>query len=289
MAAGDYDNDTLMEFVTSGFAGNVYTVEYVSSDSLALSWSDSLSVAGRVASGDVDGNGVEEFFVGGTQAEPQGYVHMRIYAYERVGDNQYQPIHAFNIFPVGHLYVDAYMTVDVDRDGQPELLVSFGGGVAIIKGSGAHQYSLFYYRRIASPDGASTADVTGDDIPELFTSHFYGSQTVPTQTDVFQLDSTLTSVRGVSGILPVSFSLHQNFPNPFNPSTAISYDLPVEGHITLKVYDVLGREVMTLVNGVVEAGYHQTILNAASLASGVYFYRLQAGTFTSVKKLAVMK
>ncbi len=89
--------------------------------------------------------------------------------------------------------------------------------------------------------------------------------------------------------LPAQFSLQQNYPNPFNPSTVISYDLPLDVHVTLKVYDVLGREVMTLVNGVVEAGYHQTILNAANLASGLYFYRLQAGAYASVKKLMLMK
>ncbi len=89
--------------------------------------------------------------------------------------------------------------------------------------------------------------------------------------------------------LPKSFALNQNYPNPFNPSTVISYDLPVKGDVTLKIYDVLGREVATLVNEKQNAGSYKVTFNASKLSSGVYFYQLQAGSFSSVKKLILMK
>lgn len=84
-------------------------------------------------------------------------------------------------------------------------------------------------------------------------------------------------------------ALHQNFPNPFNPSTVISYHLPAVSHVTLKVYDILGREIATLVDVVEDAGLKSVKFDASNLASGVYFYRLNAGTFTSLKKMLVVR
>ena len=88
---------------------------------------------------------------------------------------------------------------------------------------------------------------------------------------------------------PGETALLQNSPNPFNPSTTIRYTLARRGHTTLKILDVLGREVATLVNGEEEAGDRSVDWNAAGLASGVYFYRLEAGSFLAVKKLLLLK
>jgi hypothetical protein len=89
--------------------------------------------------------------------------------------------------------------------------------------------------------------------------------------------------------LPKQFALEQNYPNPFNPTTTISYQLPVASQVSLKVYDVLGREVMTLVNGKQEAGVYNLSLNGATLSSGIYFYRLQSGNFVQTKKMMLVK
>lgn len=89
--------------------------------------------------------------------------------------------------------------------------------------------------------------------------------------------------------LPTVFSLDQNYPNPFNPTTTITYSIPTESHVVLKVYNMLGQEVATLVNGWLSPGYYSATLNAAALSTGVYIYRLEAGSFTSVKKMMLMK
>jgi hypothetical protein len=81
----------------------------------------------------------------------------------------------------------------------------------------------------------------------------------------------------------------QNYPNPFNPATVINYQLASAGKVSLKVYDLLGREVATLVNGMKAAGNYSATLNAGNLPSGVYFYRLQTGSFNSTKKLVLLK
>ncbi len=97
-----------------------------------------------------------------------------------------------------------------------------------------------------------------------------------------------TAVRNNAG-LPRKYELYQNYPNPFNPTTTISYELSANSFITLKVYDILGREVATLVNGKENAGSYSVQFDGSKLASGVYFYRLTAGSFVSVKKLVVLK
>lgn len=89
--------------------------------------------------------------------------------------------------------------------------------------------------------------------------------------------------------LPTEFALLQNYPNPFNPSTTIKYNLPMGAHVTLKVYDVLGREVLTLIDQQAEGGYHSATLDASRLSSGVYFYRMQAGSFAQTKKLLLLR
>ncbi len=89
--------------------------------------------------------------------------------------------------------------------------------------------------------------------------------------------------------VPTEYSLQQNYPNPFNPSTKISYSIKEEGLITLKVYDVLGIEVATLVNESKPAGIYEVEFNASQLPSGMYIYKLQAGSFTDVKKMLLTK
>jgi hypothetical protein len=86
-----------------------------------------------------------------------------------------------------------------------------------------------------------------------------------------------------------NYSLQQNYPNPFNPSTKISWQVPVAGLVTLKVYDVLGREVITLVNEELNAGKHEATFDAIRFSSGIYFYQLKAGDFIQTKKMILLR
>jgi hypothetical protein len=89
--------------------------------------------------------------------------------------------------------------------------------------------------------------------------------------------------------VPTEFSLAQNYPNPFNPVTSIEYGLPENGHVTVTVYNVLGQVVAELVNSEMSAGYHVVRWDASNAASGVYFYRIDAGDFTATKRMVLMK
>lgn len=98
-----------------------------------------------------------------------------------------------------------------------------------------------------------------------------------------------TGVDGRDVITVEEYSLAQNFPNPFNPTTTISYTMAKAGKVTVEVYNMIGQKVATLVDGNMAAGLHKVDFNAASLTSGVYFYRLQAGTFSTMRKMVLMK
>jgi len=104
---------------------------------------------------------------------------------------------------------------------------------------------------------------------------------------------TYATATGISNntinTIPGEFSLSQNYPNPFNPSTTINYSIPTTGLVTLKVYDVIGKEVATIVNEVKNAGNHEVRFTPSGLSSGVYFYRLQSGNFVETRKMFLMK
>ncbi len=106
--------------------------------------------------------------------------------------------------------------------------------------------------------------------------------------DNLEIQETLTDVDEITE-LPITFNLEQNYPNPFNPSTTIKFALPSEQNVSIKVFDAIGREVETLISERLTAGYHNVIWNADRFASGVYYYRIQAGEFVSTKKLMLLK
>ena len=102
-----------------------------------------------------------------------------------------------------------------------------------------------------------------------------------------------SSVLGVGSFIaekmPTQYSLDQNYPNPFNPTTSIRYSIPKQSHVTLKVYDALGRVVTTLVNDYRQTGNYKVTMDASSFASGVYYYELAAGSFHDIKKMVLLK
>ena len=105
----------------------------------------------------------------------------------------------------------------------------------------------------------------------------------------YQFADTSIDTGVIAPQLPSGFTLSQNYPNPFNPTTLIKYQVPKNTHVTIKVYDVLGQKVATLVDGDISAGYHQVTFNGSDLASGVYFYRISTPGYSKVMKMLILK
>ena len=94
--------------------------------------------------------------------------------------------------------------------------------------------------------------------------------------------------------IPDEFALHQNYPNPFNPVTTLRYDLPENGHVHITIYDMLGREVKTLINQTQDTGYRSVVWDATNdygkpVSAGVYLYQIQAGNFVQSRKMVLLK
>jgi hypothetical protein len=100
---------------------------------------------------------------------------------------------------------------------------------------------------------------------------------------------TPVSVEGVAGTIPDAFGLAQNYPNPFNPTTTFAYSIPIQADVTLKIFNLLGQEMATLAQGRRNAGTYQILFDASELTSGIYFYRIEAGSFVSTKKMILVK
>jgi hypothetical protein len=100
---------------------------------------------------------------------------------------------------------------------------------------------------------------------------------------------TITAVEDELTTIPTVFKLEQNYPNPFNPSTIIKFAIPERSNVLIKIYDITGSEIATLVDEEMNAGWYKKDFNANSLASGVYLYRMQAGAYVSIKKMLLMK
>lgn len=101
--------------------------------------------------------------------------------------------------------------------------------------------------------------------------------------------SAFNGIEPISGEVPTSFSLMQNFPNPFNPSTAIRFDIPKASFVSIVVYDIMGREVEVLANENARAGKYEVKWNASVYSSGIYFYTLRTGDFSQTKKMILTK
>jgi len=100
---------------------------------------------------------------------------------------------------------------------------------------------------------------------------------------------TLTNINNNSTSVIKDFKLYQNYPNPFNPTTNIKFDLPKDVQVSVKIYDMVGREIKTLANEFKTAGRYSVTFSGADLASGVYYYKIKAGEFEQVRKMILLK
>ncbi|MDP2364324.1 MAG: T9SS type A sorting domain-containing protein [Ignavibacteria bacterium] len=128
------------------------------------------------------------------------------------------------------------------------------------------------------------------DILKLAAVDFWGPAESEMYVDDFKFELlSPTEVLQEASQLPENFTLLQNYPNPFNPLTTIEFTTPKSGFITLKVYDNLGKEISVLVNEEKPAGTYSVIFDGSNISSGVYFYKIQIGAFTDIKKLVLLK
>jgi len=181
-----------------------------------------------------------------------------------IPDNEVIPVH--NV-PVAYEFI--YKAQDPDGDAVTFRIVS---GPGEISANGEYSWA-------PTPSQAGKSYVLMVEVSD--------GELTAVSTKTVKVSDTVTGVEE-DGI-PRDFKLLQNFPNPFNPTTTIKYAVPKEAHVKLTVYNVLGQEIAVLVNGLKSAGYHTVNFDASNLNTGMYIYKLEAGDFTSIKKMILMK
>ena len=289
-AFADIDGDGKSDLFIGKFDGHISYYHNVGTPQAAVfvavpSPVDTIVVRSNAAAAfvDIDNDGDLDMFVGG----PDG----RLKFYRNDGtSSSFQPTLVSIWYQNITSGLDAIPTfVDIDGDGDYDLFI------------GTSEGRIEFYRNIGTPTNAqfvrvtnafantapaqesspSFVDIDGDGDQDLFMGeikgglHFYRNELVPNSVGEQEL--------------PAATFLAQNYPNPFNPSTTITYVLGERGHVTLKVFDLLGREVATLVDRVEELGYKSVRFDAGTLSSGMYFYRLQTGAFAQTRKLLVVR
>ena len=177
-------------------------------------------------------------------------------------------------------------TVDIDAEQTPEYIDNIGDIISICNTipDYCHPlcYRLIYARyRVQAVDKYESQSTLSDfaQCPAYKVVSGGGIPIEPGQED------NIVTPKSV----PENYYMAQNYPNPFNPVTRITYALPNDGFVTLKIFDILGREVATIVNEVKTAGYYTVDFDASRLSSGIYFYKLQSGTFTAVKRMVLVR
>lgn len=171
-----------------------------------------------------------------------------------------------------------------------EIFVNDGSGDTRVElQDGNHHYENMWDANLAN-DPANIAVGLGAKFSELKGILYFSYSNyklVPRKDDDFV--GFVTATKEEKSTLPVTYNLSQNYPNPFNPSTAIKYSIPKESNVSLKIYNLLGQEVKTLVDETKAPGNYTVSFNAKDLSSGIYFYSLKAGNFYQVKKMMLLK
>lgn len=202
----------------------------------------------------------------------------------------------FSAEPISANSAVGLATLDYDNDGDLDFatvnweLENDGVSVFLNDGTGHFTQEFNCFQKFGS--GRPYSVVASDFDLDGKTDLAIVSQSLGGHDSLFVLYNfgNVTGIRNETLLLtPTAFSLSQNYPNPFNPTTTICYELPQAAHVTLKVYNVLGQKVATLVDDVQAPGKKSTSLDGTNLPSGIYFYRIQAGSFNQVKKMLLVK
>lgn len=298
ISIGDFDQDGKGNFGTGSLYGKFYIYEYVEGNNFKVEFQDTLPTSNAFFStftNDMDGNGTPEVWVGGDFAGMT-----KLFAYEASSPGNYEQVYQIDIIGLSALFYGKLKYVDLDYDGEKELYLQNANLCFAFKNDKNGNYYMDYVCSIFFPDsmyslqfldGVDAADLDGDSVPEII-SQFSLTNGYPQPFEFrsyFLKRNKLTDIDVNDNFSPSEFNLFQNYPNPFNPITNIEFRIADFGFITLKVYDVLGNEITTLVDEFRNAGRYDVTFDATQLSSGIYFYRLQAGEFVQSRKMILLK
>ena len=292
-AIGDFNLNRKTEFWEGGVNGEVEVIENCGDNCYRPIYNGYVETNNAylyAATNDIDGNGKPEVWIGGDFFD-NGIGYTRIIIFEADGENNYVEVGKVDFIGVFSFYASNMQVSDVDRDGKQEVMVCIDGHIIILKFTGSvnHQkYSVFYMKRndievmggFSNFYGAAMYDVTGDGIEDILVHmNEFADGEMRLFTNIYKAGFTVNIAEQPNPDL--NFVLFQNYPNPFNPTTSIKFTIPEYSYVTLKVYNILGKEITTLLDKELSPGsfsidWAAKDCNGQLLPSGIYLIRIQA-------------
>src|SRR5690554_3637803 len=312
-SVGDFDIDGKTDIVFSTVRGKVFVIENGGDNLYNDVWQgnvESNNAYIHTWTNDIDKNGKPEFWIL-ADAYYNGIGTTRISIFETNGDNSYQTVARVDLVGIFSFYAGNMQAIDVDGDGTEEVAICIDDNFLILKFNGSenhHTYEVYYIKKnelnveeeYQVYFGAIMYDLQNDGDHEILISmaHTIQEPNIISRgvTKIYRPDS-LTSVIS-DDIVPNSIKLNQNYPNPFNPSTTIKFELNQLSNISIKVFNILGKEITTLLNKELSPGsytidWEARDSNGQLLPSGVYLIRLtannNAGNYTQTIKTLLLK
>jgi hypothetical protein len=302
LSYGDYDNDSQLEFVTSNIDGEVFIFENIDNDSYTLISKDSIPSDNaylNCTTNDIDGNGKNEFFIGGT-----GYYNdiagCPIYWFEATGDNQYEKKYSFFLQGVGGLGITELYNYDINADGLDDLVFCFSYSIVILTWNKLGYFDLVYYSlpglNESSYKSVNVHDINRSGSPSLIIGVKSSGEREPSHFSKVYHNNLISHIEPEMPIfIPSKIHLYQNYPNPFNNTTRIRFEISNPQRVSLKIFDMTGKEVRHILNGHnLNPGDHEYIWDGRNsigeeVSSGIYILNLLAGKYNSSLKMILTK
>jgi hypothetical protein len=299
-SVGDFDEDGLTEFVTGSVDGDIYIFENNGNDSYHQVFYDTLTAPNAYLTGvtnDIDNNGKIEFFVGGSGFY-QNSSASRVYWFESDGNNSYVKVRRFLLIGTDVLGTTELFIHDVNLDGVDDLVFSFSYSVVILTwNQSSFQFEVYYldwwenYDQIIQ--SVNMYDVFGRGKLDLFVNikELYAIPRI--RTYYYQVE-TIAGINPPDEII-TEFALYQNYPNPFNKSTKLNFRLSKSNRISLTIYDISGKEVISLIrNEVYSPGEYEVSWDGENhfgkeVSSGTYLYEFIGSRFREIRKMLLVK
>ncbi len=310
-SVSDFDLDGKTDIVFGTLSGAVHVVENQGNNQFTHVW------LGKIQSyhayihtwtNDIDGNGKPEFWVLG-DAYYSSIGTTRITIFETDGNNSYQAVGKIDLIGVFSFYAGTMEAMDIDHDGIEEVAVCVDGNFLILKFNGEQNiqsYELYYIKKnelSASGQnsvyyGATVYDLMHNGEVNILISmdHIIEQNGNPTGRRFTQiyLPDTVTSIAPSAENIFVSYELYQNYPNPFNSTTNVNFSIANSTFVSIKIYNILGKEIKTLLNNYVSSGNHTIKWDGTDergnlLPGGVYFVKMVAGSYHKIIKTILLK
>lgn len=306
-AIGDINQNGKTEFFAGSVNGKVIAIENCGDNCYNFIWQGSVETNNAylyAVTNDLDGNGKPEVWIGG-DAFYNGVGITRITIFEANGNNSYQVVGKIDLIGVFSFYASNMKVLNVDKRGKDEVMICIDQHVIILKFNGSvnhHTYEVFYVKRndLAFNGrnsvfyGATMYDVTNDGKEDIVIHLDDIITNVGMRLFTFIYKADFSVDVNEPDPLPEKFDLYPNYPNPFNPATTIKFSMPERSFVLLKVYNILGKEIKTLLEKELSPGSH-TIdweakdSNGELLPSGVYLIKFTAGKYTHSVKAVLLK